>query len=40
MIHIEKIKRRAIQTINIERDLDQIPEREEDDECEIINIYE
>ena len=39
MIHIEKIKRRAIQTINIERDLDQILEREEDD-YDIINIYE
>ena len=40
MIHIEKIKRRAIQMINIERDLDQILEREEDDEYDIINIYE
>ena len=32
MIHIEKIRRRAIQMINTERDQDQIPEKEEDEE--------
>ena len=31
MIHIEKIKRRATQTINIGRDQDQIREKEEDE---------
>ena len=36
MIHIEKIRRRATQTINTERDQDQIPEKEEDEEYEII----